>query len=69
MQNYRQLLQREKLREIIMRNFLKKIPSVILFVLLAIVYLACGYVVGYHQGYKFGQKDYIEYVNKVLEKN
>jgi hypothetical protein len=50
-----------------MRNFLKKIPSVVLFVLLAIVYLACGYVVGYHQGYKFGQKDYIEYVNKVLK--
>jgi hypothetical protein len=48
-------------------KFIKKIPSIILFVLLAIVYLACGFVLGYNQGYKNGQNDYIQYINKVLE--
>jgi len=47
--------------------FIKKIPSVLLFLLLALVYITCGYVIGYHQGYKAGQEDYIVYINKVLE--
>jgi len=50
-----------------MMKFIKKIPSVLLFTMLAIVYIACGYVIGYHQGYKSGQEDYIIYINKVLE--
>lgn len=48
-------------------NLFKKIPSFVLFVLLALVYIACGYVIGYHQGYKAGQEDYIIYVNKLFE--
>jgi hypothetical protein len=35
--------------------------------LLALVYIACGYVIGYHQGYKAGQEDYIIYINKLFE--
>jgi len=50
-----------------MRNLLKKIPSFVLFVLLAVVYIGCGYVIGYHQGYKNGQEDYIIYINKLFE--
>lgn len=48
-------------------SFLKKIPSVLLFVLLAAVYIGCGFIVGYHQGYKAGQEDYIVYINKLFE--
>lgn len=48
-------------------NLFKKIPSFVLFVLLAIVYIFCGYVIGYHQGYKAGQEDYIIYINKLFE--
>lgn len=48
-------------------RLLKKIPSIVLFVLLAIVYITCGYIVGYHQGYKAGQEDYIIYINKVFD--
>jgi hypothetical protein len=48
-------------------NLLKKIPSVVLFVLLALVYIGCGFIVGYHQGYKAGQEDYIIYINKLFE--
>ena len=48
-------------------NILKKIPSVALFVLLALVYITCGYVVGYHNGYKAGQDDYIVYINKIFD--
>lgn len=50
-----------------MMRFIKKIPSALLFMLLALVYITCGYVIGYHQGYKAGQEDYIVYINKVLE--
>jgi len=48
-------------------NLFKKIPSFFLFVLLAIVYIGCGFVIGYHQGYKAGQEDYIIYINKLFE--
>lgn len=48
-------------------NLFKKIPSFILFVLLAVVYIGCGFVIGYHQGYKAGQEDYIIYINKLFE--
>ena len=48
-------------------NILKKIPSVFLFVLLALVYMTCGYVIGYHTGYKAGQDDYIIYINKIFD--
>ena len=50
-----------------MTNF-KKIISFILFIALTGVYLTCGYIVGYHRGYKTGQADYIEYINKAIEK-
>lgn len=50
-----------------MIKFLKKIPTALSFILLTLVYIACGYVIGYHQGYKAGQKDYIIYMNKVLD--
>lgn len=49
-----------------MKNLFKKIPGFILMTLLAIVYLGCGFIVGYHQGYKAGQKDYISYINHLL---
>ena len=49
-----------------MINFIKKIPSILLLVLLTVIYLTCGFVIGYHQGYKAGQEDYIMYINKVL---
>jgi hypothetical protein len=48
-------------------SFFKKIPSFILFILLALVYIGCGFVIGYHQGYKAGQEDYIVYINKFFE--
>lgn len=48
-------------------SLLKKIPGFILFILLSIVYLGCGFVIGYHQGYKAGQDDYIIYINKLFE--
>lgn len=48
-------------------NFIKKIPSILLLVVLTIVYLVCGFVIGYHQGYKNGQEDYIVYINNVIE--
>lgn len=44
-----------------------KIPSYLLFVVLAGVYLGCGFLYGYHSGYKAGQADYIMYIEKVLE--
>jgi hypothetical protein len=52
-----------------MMRFIKKIPSVLLFVLLAVVYITCGFVIGYHQGYREGQEDYIIYINNILENN
>lgn len=45
----------------------KQIPSYLLFVMLACVYLGCGFLVGYHTGYKAGQNDYIMYIEKLLE--
>lgn len=33
-------------------NFLKKIPFYIMLVLLSLIYLCCGYLVGYYQGYQ-----------------
>jgi hypothetical protein len=48
-------------------NLFKKIPKVILFGVISCVYLACGYMVGYHQGYKDGQEDYIVYINQIFE--
>lgn len=45
----------------------ERIPSYMLFLLLAIVYLGCGFLVGYHTGYNTGQKDYIMYIEKLLE--
>lgn len=50
-----------------MKNIFKKIPSFVLFVVLAVVYVGCGYVVGYHQGYKAGQEDYIAYINRLFD--
>lgn len=50
-----------------MKNIIKKIPSVILFTLMTAIYLTCGYLFGYHQGYLAGQKDYIVYINEILE--
>lgn len=50
-----------------MMKFIKKIPAAFLFMMLAFVYITCGYVIGFHQGYKSGQEDYIIYINKVLE--
>lgn len=47
----------------------KQIPATVLYLLLAVTYIACGYVIGYHQGYKSGQKDYIIYMNNILENN
>ena len=45
----------------------KKFPSYMLFVMLACVYLTCGFIFGYHTGYKSGQKDYIIHIEKILE--
>lgn len=45
----------------------EQIPSYMLFLLLSIVYLGCGFLVGYHTGYSMGQKDYIMYIEKLLE--
>lgn len=49
-------------------SILKKVPGIFLFVILTIIYLFCGYIFGYHQGYKAGQIDYNNYLNEVLEK-
>lgn len=52
-------------------NTLKKVkenfPSYMLFLFLAVIYLGCGFLVGYHTGYQTGQKDYIMYIEKLLE--
>jgi hypothetical protein len=49
------------------KKILKSVPSFVLFVALAVVYLGAGYFLGYHEGYKAGQEDYIEYLNKIFE--
>ena len=48
---------------------MKKLLSFILFIVITGIYLVCGYIIGYHQGYKNGQTDYVEYINKAIEKN
>jgi len=32
-------------------------PSYLLFILMAIVYFACGFIVGFYKGYHSAQKD------------
>lgn len=49
------------------KKIVKGIPSFVLFVLLAVIYLGGGYILGYNQGYRAGQEDYIAYLNKILE--
>jgi len=34
-----------------MMCFIKKIPTYGMMILLALIYLLCGYIVGYYQGY------------------
>jgi hypothetical protein len=41
--------------------------STVLLVVLALIYFGCGYMFGYYQGYKAGQRDYIYYINKLFE--
>jgi hypothetical protein len=45
-----------------------KIPY-LLYILLAVVYLGCGYMIGFHQGYKTGQRNYISYIEKLLDES
>ena len=49
-----------------MNDFIRKLPSFVLFLLLALVYLGCGYVAGYYQGYRAGQNDYMIYIENLL---
>lgn len=48
-------------------EFLKKIPAFFFFIILSLVYLACGYVVGYYIGYNNGQTDYENYINELTK--
>lgn len=32
-------------------------PSYLLFIIMAIIYFFCGFILGFYQGYTFGQKD------------
>ena len=50
-------------------NEFKKLLSFFLFVLLTGIYCLCGYIFGYHQGYKAGQLDYVKYINKIMMEN
>lgn len=47
-------------------KILKKIPSFILLLILTVIYLGAGFLIGYHEGYKAGQSDYMEYINKIF---
>lgn len=49
-------------------NILKKFTSIFLFLILAIVYMICGYLIGFNQGYQAGQEDYLIYINKIFDK-
>jgi hypothetical protein len=48
-----------------MKEILKKIPTFVFMFLLALLYLACGYLVGYYQGYQSGQDDYADLLQQV----
>jgi hypothetical protein len=50
-----------------MMDFLKKMPAFFLFLILSIVYLACGYMIGYYIGYTNGQQDYENYLNELTK--
>ena len=49
-------------------NFIKKIPNALLLIGVAIIYVGCGYLIGYYQGYQAGQIDYINYINQIFQK-
>lgn len=46
----------------ILKKIQEKIPSCALQLLLAIVYLGCGFLIGYHQG----QRNYVKFLEKLL---
>ena len=48
-------------------KFIKQIPFVMLLIVLTLSYILCGYIIGYHQGYRTGQRDYVGYLNRILE--
>lgn len=48
-----------------MKNFMQILPTIVIYVLLTIIYLACGYVVGHHDGYKNAEKEYSKILNKI----
>lgn len=48
-----------------MIEWLKKIPLFVLFVGLAIIYTALGFMLGYATGYQQGQADYVGYIEKL----
>jgi hypothetical protein len=47
----------------------KPLFSFFLIIVLTIVYVSCGYLVGYHRGYKEGQRNYVSYIESMLKKS
>lgn len=43
-----------------MMSFLKKIPYFIMLLILSMIYLSCGYLIGYYNGYNQAQKECVE---------
>jgi len=48
-------------------NFLKKLPLYLMFLIMSIIYLICGFIAGYFYGYKSGQIDYQQYLETFFD--
>lgn len=47
-------------------KILKKMPNYIIFLILTIIYVFCGFMVGYNEGYKDGKIAYMNYINNMF---
>ena len=48
-----------------MTKWIKRLPLFVMILALALVYQACGYLVGYYQGYNAGQDDYLNFIESL----
>jgi hypothetical protein len=52
-----------------MINFIKELPSYILLLILTVIYVGCGFVIGYYYGYTDGQTDYVKHLNQLTNQD